>query len=242
MPCCQEAGKKGKSFSNVIDRSAHLARSNLEKNDQHAQDVIDAANTRVFIETFTGPGPDVCGQPSKLWTSRDEFQKNRNASGQTQSSSPHDLDLPLAKYLVDDIAQGISRCVLGAQQAQIDPDMPPPIDDPEPRQQPAAPRLTPKRDRNRSEEKCLQLLDNMKIRVAAAQAKLTTLSHNSLCEAEAEAEAVRRAWTKITHRAGSVNARRAEVLELLDTLDARVTELRSAIPDIRHHHTEFDTS
>jgi hypothetical protein len=82
----------------------------------------------------------------------------------------------------------------------------------------------------------------MKIRVAAAQAKLTTLSHNSLCEAEAEAEAVRWAWTKITHRAGSVNARRAEVLELLDTLDARVTELRSAIPDIRHHHTEFDTS
>lgn len=255
MPCCQEAGnKKGKLFLNAIDRSAHL-RSNLGKDDQRTQDVIDAASARVFIEAFTGPGPDVLSQPSKLWTSRDEFQKSRNASGHiAQSSFPHNPDLPPLSPLfavdipsVDDIVHGMSRLVLGTRQAHTDPDLPPPIDDFKPRQQFAAPRLPPKRltptgDRNRSEAKCLQMLNNMKTRVAVAQAKLSTLLHDSLCEAEAEAEAVRRAWTNITYRAGSVNARRVEVLELLDTLDAQVTELRSAIPDTRHHHTEFDTS
>lgn len=240
--CCKAAVSSiGLLFPNSINRSAHLARL---KSQDSPQNEIDS---EVFLDTFANVGP-LQGGFSKLWTSRDAFQQVI-----TESSLPadqqvtHDLSplvdgLPLS---VDDIVASMSRLALGTQPVITDPAL---STDHSLglQQQPVVPRSYKrsmhKRERTRSTQKCLELLDNMKMRIAVAQTKLTDLSHATLCEVEAEAEAVRRAWTQITRRTSSVDSRRAEVLEVLNILDVRLTELRLAIPDTRRNPLGFDTS
>jgi hypothetical protein len=256
--CCRYSGhSKGVAFSSTIERTAHLARVNLERDTinssahtQPAEEDIQAASADVFVSTLLDNGPNLDSQPSKLWTSRNEFQ---------QSISTHRL--PDASALaIDDLINSVSQLTLShdvqdpslsARSATSSR-----VQDPPTSSEcsticqslmPSTPPLSPlpsleKRSCHRNSQRAITLLKNMDLRLSGVKKKLLAPSHVILCEAESEMVAVREALEKVTRRAAPVDHQKQAVIQTLETLQTRITELRNAIPDTRRNPVEFDSS
>ena len=268
--CCHISHHpKGRPFSSAIEKTAHLARMHLEREPrshqtepQVAQEDIGDIGARVFATTVLDDGPDLECQPSKLWTSREEFQQN---SADVQYHSYAQSALPL-----DDIIAGVSRLSLesvasgppdllscnvddlttgssGLCLEHVPHSLPSTNSDHTPFQgftsEPAQP-LPPlsKKDRHRKTQQAITLLKNMRIRVLAALEKLSTPSHETLCEVESEVVTIRQALEKITRQADSVDELKKEVLKAVEDLRSRATRLRMIMPDLRCNPIEFDSS
>jgi hypothetical protein len=83
--------------------AVHLTRVQAEHAEILAREAIEA---QMVTLTFMDDGPDLAGQPSKLWTSREQFQQdvNHNDHLPDHSTSPP----------INNILEGVSRLSLAA--------------------------------------------------------------------------------------------------------------------------------
>jgi hypothetical protein len=115
--CCRYSGhSKGVAFPSMIERTAHLARVNLERDAMDTtaptqpteirvtEEDIHAAGAEVFVSTFLDNGPNLDNQPPRLWTSRNEFQQHI-----ISTDSPPDASSSIS---INDIIDGVSRLTL----------------------------------------------------------------------------------------------------------------------------------
>ena len=215
VTCVRTTGhSNGIQFSSAHARSAHLARAQLERraDSEAARDELDAITAQMFTTLVLDDGPDLAHRPSKLWTSREEFQREWDAT--------HDLPDPPRLPDVNDIIEGFNRLNVGASA---------PHDiagaDLQGRTQKVR-----KRETHWRTQQTLSALANMKTRIQRSKEKLLRPSDDALCEVESEIETIHLALSKVTRHTTSIHGEKETVLKLLEGLDSRVAEQRQSIP------------
>jgi hypothetical protein len=188
--------------------SAHLAHVQAE------QAEIEAVAADMIALTLTDNGPNHTGQPSKLWTSREEFQQNVNQNHRLPDRS---TTLPIA-----DILEGVSR--LSLSQAALSSSTSAPI--------PASPLAQgashqTRWERNRHTTKILEVFDQMNLEITAGGAKLTgTPTLEVLREVESMLNLLHPAIDQVERKTPSIEARKRQILGQLASLETRVVEWR----------------
>ena len=196
----------------ITELSARLATLSIET--PGAEEVTTELATQLFALTMTDEGPDINNQPSKLWTSRDEFQANRRI---------HALNLTLP--LVQDVMDSITRLVTAPSSASSAP-----VSEPSLQPTRKVVRL-PKRERNRATSKALDHLQNIELRTCAAIEKLSEpLSDEVLHIVESELVCLRQAFNKVTRHSALVSDRKQQVVSNLNDLEARVMGYKARGP------------
>lgn len=196
----------------ITELSARLA--SLSFGTPRAEEATVDLATQVFALTVTDEGPDIDSQPSKLWSSRDEFQAEARAPN---------ITLPPFQ----DVMGSITRIVTAPSPSVSEPS----------HQQPQSTRepvRLPRRERNRATSKALQHLQNIELRVCAAIRQLLDPQFvDVLPDVESELICLRQAFNKITRHSTLVNDRKQQVVSILDDLEARVTTYRAFRPTIQ---------
>ena len=175
---------------------------------------------RIFATALLDPGPDLDSQPSKLWMSRSDFQHDR-----TDDAAPV---LPL-----DSVVEGFCRL-----NTESDPSHTPlapvstqvPLVD-VPFETPchvdsSMPISTRATKLDRRSKKHLDLLRNMRQRIAIALQTLRLPSEKTLSDAERELGLIRQAVEKINRRDHTVLEQKKPVYNDLEVLAQQVTQLR----------------
>jgi len=218
--------------------AAHLARVRAEAVEIATRDV-DEAEARLFALTLTDDGPNRAGQPSKLWTSRAEFQQ--------EVYQTHNLpDHPSPP--VNDILEGVSRLSLAQGVPLSDhPEAvhaasvaPPPAEvvHTTPAPMPPSVRLSSqerhrvqKKETNHRTTKALRILNQVEIEIGVCKVKLTgTPTHHALIEVETALGLLHPAVEKVKRRTPSIDSRKLQITEQLASLEARLAELKSTLP------------
>jgi hypothetical protein len=214
--CVHDAGdSRGIRFPSTNARNAHLARVRLEQEEwDAARGNIAAEEARVFVTTVMDNGPPI-----------------------DHSHDPDDLDFTSTVSL-DDIVESVNRLNLNVDHQNITSQLTPTPDPPS-----LSPPSCPLSQRvSHRETTALQLLQNIEKRISDASETLSTPSHNILCDVELELDDLRRALSKITLRATSVQDRKGVVGKAFEALNNRVIELRTTTPDTRRGFVPFDSS
>ena len=198
---------------------AHLARVRAEQ-DKILEKERENIESRMVALALTDDGPDQTGQPSKLWTSREEFQ---------QAVSPnHRLPDHSASPPINDILESVSR--LSISTPRVDHTNVSTID--------SAPSATPasallrnhshnqsRREKNRRTTAVLQVFDQVDLEIDACNAKLTqTPSVNVLNEVQSALDVLHPRVAQVTRKAPSIDVRKRQICEHLISLDARIAE------------------
>jgi hypothetical protein len=214
-------------------------------------EITDAA-ARTFAFTVIDEGPDLNNHPSKLWTSRAEFQL---ASSHSQNIPASSTPIPM-----EDIIEGINRLTLvpsdpaPSQTPATYSDSPSPVPQshdqrlptlilqshdqrlPTPIPQSHDQRLpttipTPlsKKERNRRTTRAMEVLDSIDSTITTALAQLShSPSKEVLKEAITTLSRLHKAIDGVTRRTPRLDQRKSEVSARLDLLDDRVTVLTAA--------------
>jgi len=155
----------------------------------------DGAALSLFTSLVFDDGPDINSQPSRLWTSRDEFQ-----AASTSQSQPS-LDAGIASTIWDSIGR--------LQSSQ--------------NTHPAAFILAPKKEKHRATQAAHIFLDNIELRAKHCEDQLDALdealledgmdmshspSHEAFRSLHTEFKKVQLALKKVTRDVPSVNARK----------------------------------
>jgi hypothetical protein len=277
--CCRTSGPKGVLFNSTGSRAAHRARTQLEQDSKQtpacvrletpesAQESIHNAKARVFAATLLGSGSKIDVLPSKLWMSRDEFQRHRDDA--------YDFPNPSSVSPVDGIIESLSRLSLGNASLSSSP-LPtkpsnshpstlavdtivgssahplPAASNTYPSNAPTSPldpsrswqtlHNRPIRKQCRKDTRSLTYLYNMQQRIRSAIEILSNPSHETLCKIESEINYICSALKKITRGSADVQKEKKAVVQALMELDARVVEWRIAMPDPRKTAMVFDSS
>ena len=228
--------------------STHLARVQAEQEAITARE-IEAVEAELVALTLTDDGPVHASQPSKLWTSRNEFQQDVS----------HTVHLPNVSMSppISDILEGVSRLSSPAQSASV---INHPIRAAAPvasthshsaygSSQPANPsnttahvastpishspahgsshNQTRKMVTNCRTTKVLQILDQMDREISTCMIKLSgTPAINVLQEVESTLNILHPRLAKVTRKAPLIDVRKQRITELLINLEARVAELK----------------
>jgi hypothetical protein len=183
---------------------------------------------RIFATALLDPGPDLNSQPSKLWMSRSDFQHDR-----TDDEAPV---LPL-----DSVVEGFCRLhtesdpshtPLAPASTQV-PLVDVPFETPchvdnqiAVQTQGSMPISTRATKLDRRSKKHLDLLHNMRQRIALALQTLHLPSEKTLSDAERELGIIRQALEKVNRRNHTVLEQKKAVYNDLEVLAQQVTQLR----------------
>jgi hypothetical protein len=231
--------------------AAHLTRVRAEEAEILARNTVEA---QVVALTLTDCGPDLAGQPSKLWTSREQFQQevNHNHHLPDHSTSPP----------INDILEGVSRLSIAVPSSnQPTYDMAPPVVH-DPTSPPindisaAASQLLPssiqsdhntalpiisalpdgasaqfplhlqnRREKNRRTTKSLQVFEQIALEAEACKAKLTGMpTVNVIHEVQSTLSLLHARLAQVTRRTPLIDVRKGQISDQLISMDARVAE------------------
>ena len=254
----------------VAHREAHLVRVHAEAEARRASDdaakvqaeknLVDNINLNIFTTTLLDEGVDLELQPSRLWSSREEFQASRPASSLNTDTVEHLVDGILNVHLhaasaIDDMISDIGHIDLVSEN------------------DPRAVRSNfesseTRREQNKHTRTAHQVLNIVKKRArtctshlddlesvlippaAATDQTIPTSGHLPLSEVEiystlaaVEGELARAvtAFKNVKRSVGSVDARKESIAPNLERLQARYATLRLAYPVIDDKPLEFDT-
>ena len=205
-------------------RNAHLVRVKLEKeaNEQARASFLADVGSSIFVTTLVDDGPAAKTQPSKLWTSRHQYQ---------QLSSIPEVQICDPTSSVNAIMDGVQRLdtsnlstsAVPANQVTRQPDLSDKIN--APCQKPS------KRERNHATKKVHCILDAASKRASAClQQLIHEPSRTGLETAEKEVTRLRSALENIKRNVPSVEQKKCSLAPLLSQLNLRIMELRSIYP------------
>ena len=205
----------------------HLARVRAEEaeNALRQREDREEVEARLFALTLTDNGPDRVGQPSKLWSSRAEFQQDVHQT--------HDLTDHSASPPVGDILEGLTRLSVSQGSplsGRVDPtSVSAPTPGPSARF--SSQEHLQKKERSNRTTKALKVLDQIEKQIGACQLKLVgTPTRDSLREAESTLNLLHPAMEKVTRKTPSIDARKVKISEQLVGLEARIAELNRNLP------------
>ena len=210
--------------------TAHLARVRAEEAEVTLRQKEDReeVEARLFALTLTDDGPDRGSQPSKLWSSRAEFQQDVH---QTHNLTDHSSSPP-----VGDILEGLTRLSLSQDSplsGRIDATgtSAPTPSPPGPSASFSSQEHLQKKERNHRTTKALKVLDQIEMRIGACRSKLArTPTCDSLREAESTLNRLHPAMEKVTRKTPSIGTRKLKISEQLVGLEARIAELKHNLP------------
>ena len=227
---------------------AHLARVQAEQAEIEARD-INSAEAQMFALALTDCGPDPSSQPSKLWTSRAEFQ---GSASHNHRLPDHSSSLP-----INDILEGVTRLSVSATMpssqhlgnispthaafVRVPANLPDNInvplstsDVPLTTAQPSANRQLQKRERNRRTANVLQVFDQIDLRLDACRVKVSeTPTHDVLRELESALNDMHHAVDKVKRSTPTIDARKHQISQNLVSLDARIAQWKQVLPDLK---------
>jgi hypothetical protein len=225
-------------------RSEYISHQSRIRAEQEAQ--IEATT---FAFTLTDEGPDHTNQPSKLFTSRDEFQ-NTTRDHLPDLSAPISAEDLLDAFgrlslndehappstmddIISDGAGTLSNTQIGVASLHHNPRSPPLR-----RRKPSPPRndlsraAKSKQERNNRTTKALGVLDAIATRIDTCMEKLAPpVSYDTLDLLETELRTLRSALERVKRSTESVLSRRYEVNSRLENLGGRVVEIRNIMPE-----------
>jgi hypothetical protein len=201
----------------------------------------DQVVSRTFSAALLDPGPDLNSQPSKLWSSRNAFQRDHASNQPLDLSLAGVIDQFRHLNLVDDPITATSHSDIAALDMHSDQNLrnlasqPPDIPD--------ATTLDDLslKDTNdlssqhpptvdRKSQKFVNLLLNIRQRVILAQQGLMSPSDEILCNVELEINNLTLALVKVNSRKEFVARLKQAVCTELEHLKVLVTRLRENIP------------
>lgn len=221
---------------------AHLARVQGEEADIVVAD-IDEVAARTFALALTDGGSDTAAQPSKLWTSRSEFQEAAGRDYHLHSTSPP----------ISDIVEGVARlAVTGSSSSPTIDNITPPNTVSAPtsvRDHSAAPNIAPapfslspqnctqeqrrmqKKEKSSRTTKVLDILAQIDLKINTCQQKLNgTPILDVLREVETTVSRLYPAVEKIKRDTPSIKERKRYITEQLDSLETRISQWRLLMP------------
>ena len=203
------------AVSTPIAETVSAAEGNTTASAQIIDNSIPATENdyaaRVFAAALLDPGPDLNSQPSKLWTSRSDFQ------------SGHVVDNP-AVVSLDSLVDSFQRLHLTSNGLETQTQTLPP--------EPSVAAFEPSRNKRSDPKtkKSLHILQNMKRRITASLQTLSLPSDKTLSEAECEIEVIASGLQKINRRKDVVIEQKQEVYAELELLKGQVSLLRRDFP------------
>jgi hypothetical protein len=224
---------------------AHLACVQAEQVEAVSAD-IDEISARTFALALMDDGPDSAIQPSKLWTSRSEFQQGASQSHQLPD---HSISPP-----VSDIVESVTRLSLAVPSSNLPinnatPSTAPiPLSDaadntaastltlmpsisPPPHNEMREQRRVQKKEKNHRTSKILRIFDRIDVEIAACQRKLDgTPMLDVLQEIEMTLSYLHPAVERVKRSTPSIDARKRHIVEQLESLESRVSGWRLLIP------------
>jgi hypothetical protein len=222
--CVESMGSpRGQLFASSSAKNAHLARLRLEKEQIVSQEDIESQATCVFLSTVIDEGPD------------------------TYHSLDHnDVDFT-STIPVPDILGCVNRLGLTVKAQHNQPSEQPTYSDSstQPPPQPL-PSLSNQPCQKKNKPNChvtrnLQLLTSIQACISATDARLSTPTHDHLCEIESEVAELQIALSKIKHCSDAVTSCKQDIVKALETLNDRVTELRITIADTRSGPVKYNS-
>ncbi|KAF8588057.1 hypothetical protein K439DRAFT_1613810 [Ramaria rubella] len=238
---------EGKIFS-AIQLKAHLAKLQAEqwaqlKNEElHEQSQeIEAIAAQVLALMISDDGPDLTSQPSRLWASCLAVQE--------QTSSVL-IPLDPSTHLLSEVVEGVKHLFI----SQGDPSLY--IlgnhTESQPRQAPSGAQTTvpseqanhhriSKKERSRHTLKILENFHAIKLRIPPCWVKLSgSPSYIILGDVQSKLKGLRIAVKKVTRRTPTIDQGRTEIVQELERLEARVTELNVVIPHASEEPVRVD--
>jgi hypothetical protein len=237
---------KGRSMRTRFYKT-HLLRVKRAEADHEAAERqvsvrMEEASAQIFTATLLDDGPDLDGLPSKLWTARADFQRERAShitpTVQTDISSTSSVDAVVrgvqrlmiladdpSPHLEDEITDGISRLALATPHAgQSVPDT---------HEVHRHPGMN-KKDRNQYTANALAVLRSVQDELRNCSQGLSTSSSTSstIREASATISQARRAIQKITRSTADIEALKNQLAEQINNIDGRLIVLDTVFPQV----------
>ncbi|KIK20353.1 hypothetical protein PISMIDRAFT_105907, partial [Pisolithus microcarpus 441] len=188
-----------------------------------SSDTADSIAGHLFALTLTDDGPDTQRTPSKLWSSRVEFQDAGLNNG-VIANPPSGGSVPFT-----DLTSSLSRLTL--RSATPSDEILPPLTHPDAPSSLAS-SVTPalvvgghrlsKRDGHRCTVKALQLLNNIESRIHRCSRLLLKPSDGDYSSLRHEVTTLRQAMDNVTRVADSVRAKKRTLSTLLQELEVQV--------------------
>jgi len=236
----------------ISQRISHLARVKAEReacrdppstHHEHSPPLTELT-TNIFAHALTDDGPSLNSQPSRLWTSRNEFQSNNRVPSRG-----------ISETTVGVIAESIGRLAVetsvdGGTSAteQLSISMEPdvvslPYIGLSATKLPLSERRQIKQEHNPYTKRAHRTLDHVERRAESCLENLAHVTSNAqLTAIESEVVLLRQTFDGVTRRVPSVDMRRATLSQLLSQIDTRVQELRADYPIIIDGPLVYDTS
>lgn len=169
----------------------------------------DDAAASLFTSVIFDDGPDINSQPSRLWTSRDEFQAA--STSKSQVPQPPE-DAGIANTILDSIGR--------LQSSQ--------------NMHPAAFLLVPKKEKHRATQAAHHVLDSIELRAKRCQDQLddmsVSLSHEAFRTVYVEYKRLQCALKKVKRDVLSVNERRDTIGALVRNIKERLNHWEELNP------------
>lgn len=213
-------------------RNSHLNRVKLEReaSEQARVSFVADVASAVFAATLTDEGPAVKSQPSKLWTSR----------GQYQLASAPCLEVSDTTSSIDAIINGVHRLSSNSPASIHTPSVDPTTQAPG---QPNPPTYQQtKRERNHATRKAHRVLDALHKRVSTClQQLMDQPSRDSLELIEDEVSRLRPALENVKRAVPSVEVKKSNIAALLLRLDSHIIEMRLVYPTQNDKPLEYNS-
>ncbi|KIM55557.1 hypothetical protein SCLCIDRAFT_98339, partial [Scleroderma citrinum Foug A] len=171
---------------------------------------IDSLSAALFAASLCDNGPDLDSQPSKLWASREEFQKDAT------NTNVGVLDIT---DVIGAVGQISSENMSDASQVpsipSITPSLQPRVDDP----------TLPRQERSRRTVKAHQVLDSIAARIQAIEQR--TLKSESMemhAALWAQLGGIRKALAAVNRRAPSLVSQKDQLFLSLSKLEKQIDE------------------
>ena len=218
----------------VSQRIPHLNRVKAEaeerrKSEQSSQEAVASSlASELAVMTLLDNGPDLDKQPDRLWSSRDDFQRN--------TSQPPLTDYePNTTTSMDDIIDGLQRLQIGFDSTLFpftsSPDIPPIGSGDVGTGTGPRPTAKSKRDTDRKTAKAHRALETVEQRVQICLSHIDSNSQPTLLALtflESELQQIQTTFDNITTSVHSVNVRKATLGNSLSELQSRVLNLRQS--------------
>jgi hypothetical protein len=235
-----ETGSDGTPLGKLIPESqriSHLARVRAETEARRQSDIQNAAAS-LFASTLVDDGPDLHSQPSRLWSSRDEYQ----SSASTIFESPETETLP-----IDIIMSGFQRLQSDVHSTPLQSISFPPESEalPYPEIQdstasiPKPAKHLERRELAKLTKSAHRILDHVEKRT---RHWLLQINVDTLADGERDISLIQTAFDNVNRHVSSVNTRKAIIGASLAQLQSRVVELRRLNPSVDDKPLQFDSS
>jgi hypothetical protein len=202
-------------------RQRKLERERMARQDREAESVrrsaVEEMTADIIGLVLTDDGPNLETQPSKLWTSRSEFQEQVGA---------HTPDPP-EPVSIQEVLRSLPFGSAELDEATSSPSPPSPPKDPAP---------TPeskfdKRERSERTRTVLKVLTSVDTQVGALWNNLLTKpTHEVLRDVESRLVHLGSVVDKVTRSTPSIDTKKEETFTLLRRLESRVLEWRVIVP------------